>query len=105
MAYYLFGSRSPAASHMPKRSSDIDVFVETLEEAAALPSEWLIGNGGPVDAFSMPGGDGWALPVTEDPDDDRMLMCSCKSGLLVDPVEISFKALCLLVEAVSLSWA
>ena len=100
MYYYLFGSRARGTARLV---SDIDIFCETREDADRLPPEWLISAGGPVDAFEMPGSDGWAYPITNHIDDDRMLLTVDKWGLLVDPIEISWRALCLLVAAVSSS--
>lgn len=100
MTLYLFGSRARGEARL---LSDVDVFF--TDDEPAPPREWLLCNGGPVDAFGMPAGDGWALPITENENDDRMLLCCDKHGLLVDPVEISWRALRVLVEQVQLARA
>jgi len=65
----LFGSR---ANGEARPDSDIDLFLEFPEELDLLPPELLMANGGPVDAFWLPGTDGWATAVG---DEGRMLPC------------------------------
>jgi hypothetical protein len=67
----LFGSRARGEARI---DSDIDIFIEDDEEVSMIPRAWLIDNGGPVDAFEMPNGDGTAFPLTDNEDSDRRLI-------------------------------
>ena len=51
-----FGSRVRGNA---RPNSDWDVFLEA-DEIPNMPANLLIGNGGDIDAFEMPGADGWA---------------------------------------------
>lgn len=80
----LFGSRV-RGNYLPE--SDWDVFL-TDDEIKLIPGNLLISNGGKIDAFEYPGGDGWARAVG---DDERMLLVYDGGYSRVDAhVEISF---------------
>ena len=61
---YLFGSRATGKARV---DSDVDVFVE-MEERLRIPDELLIECGGPLDAFHMPDGCGWACAIGSETD-------------------------------------
>jgi len=80
---WLFGSRR-RGDHRP--DSDIDIFLDDGEE---IPSEWLIVNGGPVDAFHLPGDDGWGWAVG---DEERALLVWDNRFMRIDdprPIDIA----------------
>lgn len=88
----------------PNEQSDIDIFVEHDWESGWLLSRgWTLEQGGNVDAFEMPDADGWATPVTIDPDgyDGRMLLCWDKWGPTVTTRPIDLDELTALVESLS----
>ena len=77
---WLFGSWARGEG---EAGSDVDIFVEFGGELTTIPAELLVCNGGPVDAFWMPGNDGWARAVGEE---RRMLLCWDRFGLCIGPI-------------------